>query len=152
MSPTNGTVLSPSEAVPAGRDLLPASRLVFADAGVVGSRWDGAWWPRTRVLADELPELIAALPERYGRIVRVSYSMVFWDDEPRRLTVDGRLLRLGGFRTSDPYALSLLAASGEDRIDLLVVAPEAGAARTARVLDAVANGDPLVGGPELRTG
>ena len=59
---------------------------------------DGGWWPRSRDLAVELPGLLAVLAVRLGRIERVSYHLGDWDPIPARLTVEGRVVRLGGYR------------------------------------------------------
>jgi hypothetical protein len=39
---------------------------------------DGAWWPRSTSLADELPDVVAALSDRLGRIVMVGYRRNGW--------------------------------------------------------------------------
>lgn len=38
----------------------------------------GAWWPRSTGLADELPSLLAALSLRFGAIGRVHYHQTDW--------------------------------------------------------------------------
>ncbi|MFL6122246.1 DUF5994 family protein, partial [Actinophytocola sp.] len=50
---------------------------------------DGAWWPRSRDLAAELPALVTVLAVRLGRISRVAYALSSWDATPRRFEVDG---------------------------------------------------------------
>ncbi|MEJ8670336.1 DUF5994 family protein [Streptomyces sp. MS1.AVA.1] len=45
----------------------PLVRLRLAPLGAVALRVDGAWWPRSRSLLTELPPLIGALPEEWGR-------------------------------------------------------------------------------------
>jgi hypothetical protein len=113
---------------------------VLRDAGTAPGTWDGAWWPRTRLLLAELPGLITALTGRYGAITRASYSLSFWADTPHRLVLDGRRVRLRGSRTVNPYSLSLTAGFGVAGIDLLVVAPEADAALAARGLEIAVDG------------
>ena len=39
---------------------------------------DGAWWPRGDDLATELPDLLAVLSVRLGRIDRVMYNLNEW--------------------------------------------------------------------------
>jgi len=154
MTSTNGSLVSAQAAGarPADGAVATASRLALRGADEARAAWDGAWWPRTRLLADELPGLLAALPGRFGPITRVSYSLVFWHDAPRRLVFDGRQVRLGGFRTANPYSLSLIRAAGADAVDLLVVAPEADLALAARGLDAVAGGSGSLGWSAGATG
>src|SRR2546423_461190 len=83
---------------------------------------DGAWWPRSRNLPTELPALLAALAVRLGRVQRVSYNLTTWDPAPRRIHIDGQLLRLGGFHTQLPNTIDLIETNGT-RITLLVLPP-----------------------------
>ncbi|MCF6743508.1 hypothetical protein E9529_04315 [Blastococcus sp. KM273128] len=105
-----------------------------ADAGSGGSAFDGAWFPRSRDLAVELPELIAAL-ERHGvRVERFTYALDAWQPAPRKLEVLGRTVRAGGFRSMDPQVVCLTWAGGNRRADLLVVPPETDVLTGARAL------------------
>ncbi|WP_241384608.1 DUF5994 family protein [Rhodococcus sp. CH91] len=58
---------------------------------------DATWWPRTRSLATELPDLITALQLRTGSISRVVYDPNTWLPASGRLSMDERSVRL------DPY-------------------------------------------------
>ena len=56
---------------------------------------DGAWWPHSDDLAAELPDLLAVLSVRLGRIDRVLYNVNEWAKPPsRKLETGGRLVRL----------------------------------------------------------
>lgn len=105
-----------------------------ADAGASDSAFDGAWWPRSRNLGVELPELVAALAKRGVRIERFTYSLRTWEAVPRKIVVDGRLVRTGGFRSMDPQVVCLTWAGGDKRADLLVVPPETDVVTGARTL------------------
>jgi hypothetical protein len=85
---------------------------------------DGAWWPRTRSLSDELPALITELHSRGIRATRVAYNPAGWDPAPRRLDADSRVIRLGWFRSIDPQMLDLTGDLERGRVDLLVVPPD----------------------------
>jgi hypothetical protein len=101
------------------------------------TRLDGAWWPRSRSLGTELPALIAALHLRGVRVSRVTYHPDSWDTASRRLAADGRVIRLGWFRSLDPHLLNLTAGEGgRSRLDLLVVPPEATEAVAAGAMSA----------------
>jgi hypothetical protein len=50
---------------------------------------DGAWWPRSRDLAAELPALLAVPAVRLGEIPRVSYDLTEWETAPPEITADG---------------------------------------------------------------
>jgi uncharacterized protein DUF5994 len=98
------------------------------------SGFDGAWWPRTRDLAAELPELIAELERRDVRVERFTYPLDSWQPAPRKLVVLGRVVRTGGFRSMDPQVVCLSWAGGNQRADLLVVPPETDVLTGARAL------------------
>ncbi|MBB3676254.1 DUF5994 family protein [Modestobacter versicolor] len=96
--------------------------------------FDGAWWPRSRDLGAELPELIAALDTLGVRVERFTYPVEAWEHQvQRKVTVAGRTVRTGAFRSMDPQLVSLVV-EGDRRIDLLVVPPEADALTGVRAL------------------
>jgi hypothetical protein len=105
-----------------------------ADAGTGGSAFDGAWFPRTRDLSIEVPELIAELHRRGVRIERFTYALDAWSPAPRKLVVQGRTVRTGGFRSMDPGVVCLTWDGGSKRADLLVVPPETDVLTAARAL------------------
>lgn len=80
--------------------------------------------PSSRDPDTELPALIAGLESTLGPITRVALNLDAWDRAPRRVAVDGRRVRVGWFRTTDPHMLGVTRAS-QDRLALLVVPPEA---------------------------
>lgn len=95
---------------------------------------DGAWWPRSRDLGAELPELIAALSMLDVRVERFTYPVEAWEHPvQRKVTVSGRTVRTGAFRSMDPQLVSL-TVDGDRRLDLLVVPPEADALTGVRAL------------------
>ncbi|WP_030733611.1 DUF5994 family protein, partial [Streptomyces sp. NRRL S-237] len=68
----------------APRDLaveLPA-RLSLTPKTTLAGLLDGAWWPRSRDLAAELPPLAAALQEPWGRVTRVTVNPARWPVVP----------------------------------------------------------------------
>jgi hypothetical protein len=103
-------------------------RLALIDPPPERTTLDGAWWPRTRSLIDELPGLVQELHRRGIRVRRVAYNPDTWDSAPRRLAADGRTIRLGWFRSIDPLLLDLTGDTNRDRVDLLVVPPDTTAA------------------------
>jgi hypothetical protein len=104
------------------------------DGTTAETAFDGAWWPRSRDLAVELPELVAALELLGVRIERFTHPRQPWETlPPRKVTVNGRLVRTGAFGTMHPQLVSLTAEGGR-RIDLLVVPPEADALTGVRAL------------------
>jgi hypothetical protein len=83
---------------------------------------DGAWWPRSDDLAAELPDLLAVLSIRLGRIDRVLYNLNEWAKAPPKLATGGRRVRLDGYRRQPTNTIEVLGLYG-NRIALLVVPP-----------------------------
>jgi hypothetical protein len=84
---------------------------------------DGAWWPRSRDLAAELPALLAVLAVRLGEIPRVSYNLTEWDTAPREVAADGVRVRLNGFWSRPPHTVDVIAGDRR-RLTLLLVPPD----------------------------
>ncbi|ONI90579.1 hypothetical protein ALI144C_02535 [Actinosynnema sp. ALI-1.44] len=85
---------------------------------------DGAWWPRSRDLAAELPALVKVLAVRLGPVWRVVFAYTSWGDAPRRIQLDGHSVRLDGFRSQDENVISVVSMDRQ-RIHLLVIPPDA---------------------------
>jgi len=103
-------------------------RLALIDPPAERTTLDGAWWPRTRSLRDDLPDLVQELHRRGIRVTRVAYNPDAWEAAPRRMAADGRTIRLGWFRSIDPQLLDLTGDTRRGRIDLLVIPPDTPAA------------------------
>jgi hypothetical protein len=107
---------------------------------------DGAWWPRSDDLAAELPDLLAVLSVRLGRIDRVLYSLDEWAKSPPKLETGGRLVRLDGYRRQPTNTVEVLGLTGS-RIVLLVVPPytDSDLAHEAMMTAAAPNDTSMVG-------
>jgi hypothetical protein len=81
---------------------------------------DGAWWPHGDDLAAELPDLLAVLSVRLGRIDRVLYNLNEWEKAPAKLATGGRTVRLDGYRRQPVNTVEVLGLKS-GRIVLLVV-------------------------------
>ena len=103
-------------------------------AGDGASAFDGAWFPRGRDLTVELPELVAELDRRGLRVERFTYALDSWSPVARKILVQDRVVRTGGFRSMDPQVVCLTWADGTRRADLLVVPPETDVLTGARAL------------------
>lgn len=97
-------------------------RLVWALSGTPPA---GTWWPRSRDATTELRALLPQVSDRLGGpVTRVSLSIGAWNaDQPRRLQVGDRLVRVGWFHTLDPATVTI-GRSGDTRVTLHLVAPE----------------------------
>jgi hypothetical protein len=85
---------------------------------------DGAWWPHSDDLAAELPDLLAVLSVRLGRIDRVMYNLNEWAKAPRKLATGGRQVRLDGYQHQPTNTVEVLGVN-RNRIALLVIPPNA---------------------------
>lgn len=138
-------------------------RLVLHAAGSTTGQVDGAWWPRSNVLAEELPGLLAVLTERIGPVERLSYDMADWAPADRRLSTGGRRVRLDGFRRRAPAGAVHAVGTTREVITLLVIPQATPTAAATAVLDRAADptvtigalraaetGDQVVAGPTDR--
>jgi len=83
---------------------------------------DGAWWPWSDDLTSELPDLLAVLSVRLGRIERVMYNLGEWATAPAKAMLGERVVRLDGYRRQPINTLEVRGVN-RDRILLLVVPP-----------------------------
>ena len=83
---------------------------------------DGAWWPWSDDLTSELPDLLAVLSVRLGRIERVMYNLGEWATAPAKAVLGERSVRLDGYRRQPINTLEVRGVNRE-RILLLVVPP-----------------------------
>lgn len=94
-------------------------RLRLKPKGPATGYVDGAWWPRSRDLAAEIPALADVLAVRLGQVQRVAFGLSSWDEPPRRFLVAGSRVRLEGFRHQDQHIVHVTGDRG--RISLLLV-------------------------------
>jgi hypothetical protein len=66
---------------------------------------------------------LAVLAVRMGPVESVSYNLDAWGPAPRGITVDGRRVRLAGYRSQNPATIEVVSA--RQRVTLLVVPPAA---------------------------
>ncbi|WP_084713405.1 DUF5994 family protein [Streptacidiphilus rugosus] len=109
-----------------GAPLLP--RLLLEPTMSRTGMFDGAWWPHSNRIRVELPDLITALTAHLGPIARVGLDIVPWDDVPRTVMADGRLIRISWFASSDR---TISITRGFQDHFLLLVIPPSTDARTA---------------------
>ena len=112
---------------------------------------DGGWWPRSTDPVAELPGLILALDDSRGPVTRLMLTTGDWDSSrPRRLGVEGRVVRLGWFNTQPAGLLTALRGNG-DRIDLLVIPPNTTAASAAAAMAVAADPANTLHTPDILT-
>ena len=95
---------------------------------------DGAWWPRSRRLVDELPDLVTSVSERLEPIVMVGYHHNGWDETPPLLEIAGKTVELLGFSGEQSASVILIGQDGHHVI-LRVIPPDANEQRGRQALD-----------------
>ncbi|WP_406159275.1 MULTISPECIES: DUF5994 family protein [Streptomyces] len=97
---------------------------------------DGAWWPRSRDLTHELSALADVLDPLWGRITHVAVNPRHWPILPRKIYVNGHVVKVGSFTSEqDPHKILLLSYTA-GRWDLLVIPPETSTPSAARLMAA----------------
>ncbi|WP_406862153.1 DUF5994 family protein [Streptomyces sp. HUAS MG47] len=114
-----------------------SARLSLTPKTTLAGLLDGAWWPRSRDLAAELPPLVDALEERFGRITRATVNPTRWPVVPHKVAVAGHTVHVGWFTEQDPDKMILLSYT-VGRVDLLVIPPETEPAAATRLMAAAA--------------
>ncbi|MDL5159687.1 DUF5994 family protein [Actinomycetospora termitidis] len=116
-------------------------RLGHRGAGEHGAV-DGAWWPRSRDLAAELPSLLDRIEDLVGPVERVAFGLSEWDDVGRRLiTTRAGRIPVEGFRSIEASTVWLVVRGrGRSRIGLMVIPADTTQERAIRLLEAAALG------------
>nr|WP_231614188.1 DUF5994 family protein [Mycobacterium nebraskense] len=99
-------------------------RLRLKPKGPQSGYVDGAWWPHSDDLRAELPDLLSVLSVRLGPIGRVNYQLDEWPELPAKFAIEGRTVRLDGFRLQPANTIEILGHNRK-RLVLLVVSPHA---------------------------
>ena len=105
-----------------GQDASPAHtpRLRLKPKAPASGYVDGAWWPHSDDLAAELPDLLAVLSVRLGRIDRVLYNFNEWVKAPAKLATGTRSVRLDGYSLQPVNTVEVLGLN-RNNVVLLVV-------------------------------
>jgi hypothetical protein len=85
---------------------------------------DGAWWPGSTCLVDELPGLVTLVFGRLGRIVMIGYHRHGWQATPSVAEIDGHTIELLGFISDEPASVMLIGENGR-HLTLQVIRPDA---------------------------
>jgi hypothetical protein len=123
-------------------------RLVLPPARASQAVLDGGWWPRSWDPVAELPGLVLALSNRYGKIRHLMLNSHTWDSRFRRLAVGTAVIRTGWFTSLDPALLIATTDTG-DQLDILVVPPQTAADTANQAMTAGADAADTRRAPEL---
>jgi Family of unknown function (DUF5994) len=100
----------------------PENRLQLKPYRSVSEHIDGAWWPRSQHLVDELPDLVASVSDRLGQVVMVGYCRNGWDETPPLAEIAGHTVELLGFASDEPASVILIGEVGR-HLTLHVIRP-----------------------------
>ncbi|HEY0811734.1 MAG TPA: DUF5994 family protein [Pseudonocardia sp.] len=122
-----------------GTAVLEGQRLSLKPDAEATGFVDGAWWPRSRDLAAELPAVTAEVAKRLGPVERVAYNISAWADSPRKIRIGDATVRMAGFHSLDFDTVQLIGA--RRRLVLLVVPPDTDEQTALSVLATAGDGD-----------
>ena len=95
---------------------------------------DGAWWPQSNRLAEELRGLAAQLSDRVGPVRIVGYHCSAWPQAPAQTHIDGQVVDLVGFTGDQPASVILIGRDGR-HVSLSVIPPDTDQPRAQELLD-----------------
>ncbi|MBE7196074.1 MAG: hypothetical protein INR66_26805 [Gordonia polyisoprenivorans] len=85
---------------------------------------DGAWWPHTLTLEDEVSDLIASAARAGFDTRYITYCLEGWATRPRKVVVDDMRIKLGGYRGQAEHTITLIDGSDRGRLEIVVVPPD----------------------------
>jgi Family of unknown function (DUF5994) len=100
------------------------TRLQLKPKRPASEHFDGAWWPRSTQLIDELPGLVTSLSDRLGQVVMVGYRRNGWAETPPLAEVAGHTIELLGFSSDEPASVIVIGEDGR-HLTLHVIRPDA---------------------------
>jgi Family of unknown function (DUF5994) len=112
----------------------PEDRLQLMPYRPASEHIDGAWWPRSKQLVDELPGLVASVSDRLGQVVMVGYRRDGWCETPPETEINGHTIELLGFTSDEPASVIAIGDDGR-HMTLQVIPPDAGEQIARRALD-----------------
>lgn len=115
------------------------TRLEIKPFRPVSEHVDGAWWPRSRRLVDELPGLVTSLADELGPIAMVGYHLNNWDSTPPVLEVGGRTIELLAFSGDEPASIILIGQDGH-HLSLHVIPPDSSVQSAEQALQEARSG------------
>ncbi|MFJ6530026.1 DUF5994 family protein [Streptomyces longwoodensis] len=84
---------------------------------------DGEWWPRSRDIGAELPDLVHALTVHLRPLMRVGLDATAWDHLSTRLVIDDQVVHIASFPVGDDTVL--ITRGDQGHFSPLVVPPRA---------------------------
>jgi hypothetical protein len=99
---------------------------------------DGAWWPSSATAADVVTELVSALPDDLGRVIRISLCMTDWsEDQPKSVPVEDGQVHLAWFTGMQRHT-ARITFEDDEAITVLVIPPDTEQETAASLLKSAA--------------
>lgn len=126
-----------------------SGRLTICDRAQIPGAVDGAWWPRSADLGDELPDLVAVLSRLIGPIRRVVYDPSSWESAPSRVIHRNHAVAVDAYRLVANDTIYLVGSHSRDAL-LYVIGAHVPPPAARSVLDTVDGGRESIGVALLR--
>lgn len=116
-------------------DAQGGERLRMTGSRAPSEHIDGAWWPASKQLEDELPALIDAVRDRLPSVAMVAYRRDGWFAPPH-LVLDEHPVELLGFISEEPPTVILIGEDGH-HLTLRVIDPDTDAQEARAALEEI---------------
>jgi hypothetical protein len=93
-----------------------SGRLTICDRAPIPGAVDGAWWPRSANLGDELPDLVAVLGRLIGPVRRVVYDPSSWASAPSRIIHRNTAVAVDAYRLVANDTIYLVGSHSRDAV------------------------------------
>ena len=130
-------------------ELEPLGRLQLCPRILDEGAVDGAWWPRSADLGDELPDLIAVFGSWIGPVRRVVYDASMWRSAPSRVIRGATSIPVDSYRLVAHDTIYMLGTHSRDAV-LYVVPAATDLSSARRVMRAVFEHAGTTSAPALR--
>jgi hypothetical protein len=134
---------------PKDSDSPGSGRLTICDRAQIPGAVDGAWWPRSADLGDELPDLVAVLSRLIGPIRRVVYDPSSWKSAPSRVIHRDYAVAVDAYRLVASDTIYLVGSHSRDAL-LYVIGAQVPPTMARSALDTVDGGRESIGVGLLR--
>jgi len=112
----------------------PQARLQLMPYRPASEHIDGTWWPRSKMLVEELPGLVTSVSNQLGQVVMVGYHRDGWFETPPVSEINGHTIELLGFTGNEPASVIAIGDNGR-HITLQVIPPNVGEQVARHALD-----------------
>ncbi|WP_231743318.1 DUF5994 family protein [Mycobacterium sp. GA-2829] len=123
--------------------------MTLCDRAPIPGAVDGAWWPHSDHLGDELPDLVAVISRLVGSIRRVVYDPSAWSSAPKRVIHRNGAVAVDAYRLVAHDTIYLVGSHSRDAL-LYVIGADVSMPAARAVLDAVDAGAQPICAESLR--